>query len=218
MKSGNLNALRTAYIFVDAYCKGAFPMAKSRDSSDVHIVDPDNRAIIPLISFHVPRRFRRTIRKDPFQIRFNSDFKAVIEACADREQTWINDEIIATFLLLHDLGFAHSVEAWEGEELAGGLYGMAVRGAFFGESMFSRKSDASKISLVYLADRLLQCNFELLDAQFFTEHLSTFGAVEITRGEFRSMLDRALRIEAVFDSAYPASTGSTVLQRISQTS
>ncbi|MCY4463371.1 MAG: leucyl/phenylalanyl-tRNA--protein transferase [Albidovulum sp.] len=212
------NGLMRAYAYLLAYCKGTFPMAHSRESPGVILIDPEFRGIIPLTRFHVPRRFRRTLRKDPFQIRFNCDFRSVIEGCADREQTWINDEIIGSFLTLNRIGFAHSVEAWDGDRLAGGLYGVAIRGAFFGESMFTNKPEASKVALVHLADRLISCNFGLLDTQFLNDHLSTFGATEISRREFKALLAEALERDTEFNGSYPASPGSEVLQRISQTS
>ena len=218
MESPNLTTLPYAIIFYELYAKGIFPMAESRQSPELLFIDPEYRGIIPLSDFRVPRRLRRTIRKDLFQIKFDCDFKAVIEACADREETWINDRIMATFLVLHEMGYAHSVEVWRDGHLAGGLYGLAIRGAFFGESMFSRQPGASKFALVYLADRLIKCGFRLLDTQFYSEHLSSFGAIEVSRKEFRRMLDEALQTESVFDSGYPASPGSEVLQRISHTS
>jgi leucyl/phenylalanyl-tRNA--protein transferase len=188
------------YILIAGYSQGIFPMAD--DDGEIYWYDPNPRAIIPLDTFYVPRRLRRTIRKGIFDIRVDSAFRAVIEACAKpdtgREDTWISREIIESYTNLHQLGFAHSVEAWQGGELVGGLYGAAIRGLFAGESMFSRAPDASKVALVYLVERLNRGGFVLLDTQFMTEHLAQFGTMEITRDEYKTRLAHAMTVEAEF--------------------
>lgn len=178
-----------------AYCQGLFPMAD--EYGQIRWYDPDPRAILPLDAFHVPRSLKRTVRRGFFQIRLNSAFDQVVKACAapapGREETWISPEIIAAYTELHRLGFAHSVEAWREGRLAGGLYGVAIRGLFAGESMFSLESNASKVALVHLVGRLNQRGYQLLDIQFMTDHFRQFGAVEISRYEYRRRLVKALR-------------------------
>ncbi len=187
----------TPDLLVRAYCAGFFPMADSRRGR-IRWYSPDPRAVIPLESFHVPRSLRRTIRRGLFDVRVNTAFRAVIRACAERPETWISDEIVRAYEALHALGLAHSVETWQGERLVGGLYGVALGGAFFGESMFSRVTDASKVALVALVERLRARGFTLLDTQFLTPHLARFGAVEIPRGEYLRRLAAALRLECRF--------------------
>ena len=164
----------------------------------IYWYDPDPRAILPLDAFHVPRSLARRVRRGGFEMRVDTDFKAVITACAEpapgRESTWINAEIIAAYGELHELGFVHSVETWIDGELAGGLYGVTLGGLFAGESMFSRVTDASKIALVYLAERLKRRRFLLLDVQFMTEHLRRFGAIEIPREQYQQYLEKALQV------------------------
>lgn len=213
------------------YARGVFPMADAREDSRVFLIDPERRGVIPLARFHVSRRLARTVRADPFEVRFDTAFGQVVEACATpapgRAETWINRPIERLYTRLHELGFAHSVECWAGDELAGGLYGVALKGAFFGESMFSRARDASKVALVHLAARLIAGGFRLLDAQFMTEHLSQFGAEEISRREYRKRLERALAVDADFQRAAAivagtggagAGAGAAALQVISQAS
>lgn len=179
-----------------AYRLGIFPMAEARAARETLWVRPQERAILPLPAFHVPHRLARTVRSDRFEVRVDSAFGAVIRACADarndRRETWINNEIIAVFEKLHARGHAHSVEAWDKGELAGGLYGLSLGGAFFGESMFSSKRDASKVALVHLAARLKAGGYTLLDAQFPNEHLTQFGAVVVGRARFEKLLAEAL--------------------------
>lgn len=174
----------------------------AHDDGEIYWYDPNPRAIIPLDSFHVPRRLARTIRRGGFEVRFDSDFRAVIIACAtptpDREKTWIDDRIIESYCQLHDLGFAHSVETWVDGKLVGGLYGVSLQGLFAGESMFSLAPDTSKIALVYLVEHLRQQGFTLLDTQFMTPHLKRFGAVEISRAEYKERLADALRVRTHF--------------------
>jgi leucyl/phenylalanyl-tRNA--protein transferase len=160
---------------------------------------PDPRAIIELESLHVPRSLRLTVKKKPFEIQLNRNFEGVMRQCALREETWISEEIIQSYVALHQLGFAHSVECWKGSELAGGLYGVALGGAFFGESMFSRKRDASKVALVYLVERLNERGFTLLDTQFVTPHLRGLGAVEIPRQKYMERLKVAIQQNCRFD-------------------
>jgi leucyl/phenylalanyl-tRNA--protein transferase len=179
-----------------AYAAGIFPMAENANATELHWFDPPVRAIIPLDAFHVPKRLRRTIKKHPYIIKFNTAFSHVIRSCAapdhGRTTTWINREIVSLYVTLHWRGHAHSVEAWDGKELVGGLYGVSLGSAFFGESMFSRKDDASKIALVYLVALLKQSGFTLLDTQFQTEHLAQFGTHEITRANYHHLLADAL--------------------------
>ncbi|CCG40729.1 leucyl/phenylalanyl-tRNA--protein transferase [Magnetospirillum molischianum] len=193
----------TADLLLHAYAAGIFPMARSGHDPRLYWVDPEQRGILPLDQFHVPHRLRRTLRQGGFEIRCNSAFEAVMRACGepapDRPETWINESIIRLFVELHERGLAHSVEAWRDGHLVGGLYGLALGAAFFGESMFSRQTDASKVALVHLVARLKSGGFTLLDTQFVTAHLSRFGAVEIPREEYRSLLSDALNRPAWFD-------------------
>ncbi len=179
------------------YAAGYFPMADEKGGT-IRWYSPDPRAIIPLDSFNVSRSLRQTLKKGVFAVRVNTAFEDVIRACAAREKTWISAEIIASYVKLSELGFAHSVEAWSGDTLAGGLYGVAIGGAFFGESMFSRTRDASKVALVYLVERLRERGFDLLDTQFSTPHLAHFGTVEITRKEYLGRLKKAIRLKRTF--------------------
>ena len=184
---------------LNAYAGGWFPMAVT--PGDIRWYSPDPRGIIPLDTFHVPSRLSRTLRTHPFEIRVNTRFRDVIEGCAartDDDGNWIDREIVESYCALHDKGFAHSVEAWRGGHLAGGLYGVALGGAFFGESMFHRAPDASKAALVALVERLRAQGFLLLDTQWVTDHLQQFGAVEITRRRYLRRLDEALAIDVAF--------------------
>lgn len=187
---------------LDCYARGVFPMADAREDAKVFLIDPERRGVIPLRGFHVPRRLARTVRSDPFAVRIDTAFHQVVLACAEsgpgRTQTWINRPIERLYLQLHAHGHAHSVECWRDGELVGGLYGVALRGAFFGESMFSRRRDASKVALVHLVARLIGGGFELLDAQFMTEHLQQFDAEEIARAEYHRRLAAALEVQADF--------------------
>ncbi|SEH34879.1 leucyl/phenylalanyl-tRNA--protein transferase [Magnetospirillum fulvum] len=193
----------TADLLLHAYAAGIFPMARSRTDPRLYWVDPELRGILPLDGFRVSHRLRRTLRRGEVEIRCDSAFEAVMRACgeatSDRPETWINDSIIRLFVDLHERGLAHSVEAWQGEALVGGLYGLALGGAFFGESMFSRRTDASKVALVHLVARLKAGGFRLLDTQFVTAHLSQFGAIEIPRQDYRRRLSDALHCPAQFD-------------------
>jgi len=179
-------------LLLEGYATGIFPMADSREAEDLFWVEPRNRAIIPLERFHVSKSLRRTIRSGLFEVTRDRDFAAVIQACADREETWINGELERAMLTLHGSGNAHSIEIWHEGELAGGLYGVKLGRAFFGESMFSRVTDASKVALAWLVARLKSGNFTLLDCQFMTEHLASLGAIDVTRETYVALLASAL--------------------------
>ena len=211
----------TADLLLRAYAAGIFPMADSAEDPEIFWVDPEWRGIIPLQGFHVPQRLKRTVRSGLFDIRCNTAFEAVIRGCAapaaDRPRTWINDEIVRLYTGLFRRGFAHSVEAWYEGDLVGGLYGVSLNGAFFGESMFSRVTDASKVALVHLVALLIRGGYTLLDTQFVTEHLQRFGAVEIPRTEYRKRLAAALQGQASFQPGF-ADDPLAVLQSSTQTS
>jgi len=183
-------------LLLQGYRLGVFPMAMEDDS--IAWFSPDPRAIISLEDFHVPHALRRVARKKIFEIKIDNRFGEVIRACAKREDTWINSEIIESYERLHDLGYAHSVEAWKNNKLAGGLYGVALGGAFFGESMFHRVTDASKLALVGLVEHLRANKFALLDTQWTTPHLQQFGAIEIPRERYLKMLRRAVELPRKF--------------------
>jgi leucyl/phenylalanyl-tRNA---protein transferase len=207
------------------YARGVFPMADAREDARIFLIDPERRGVLPLERFHLSRRLARTVRGDPFEVRADTAFHEVVLACAapapDRPETWINRPIEKLYLKLHDMGFAHSIECWMDGALVGGLYGVALKGAFFGESMFSRARDASKVALAHLVARLVAGGFRLLDAQFMTEHLTQFGAEEIGRREYHRRLERALSVEADFQCAGAGgapTAGAAVLQLISQAS
>ncbi len=190
----------TPELLLRAYAAGIFPMAEAADDPDVFWVDPEQRGILPLDGFHLPRRLARTLRRDIFEVRCDGAFEAVVRGCAepmpDRPKTWINEEIVRLYAALHRLGFAHSVETWRDGELVGGLYGVALGAAFFGESMYSRVTDASKVALAHLVARLRLGGFRLLDTQFVTGHLQQFGAVEISRAQYHRRLTAALQVKA----------------------
>ncbi|MDX6748969.1 leucyl/phenylalanyl-tRNA--protein transferase [Geminicoccaceae bacterium 1502E] len=192
----------TAELLLDVYRQGCFPMARGRDSDLVHLFSPDPRGIIPLDTFHVPRSLRKAVRGGRFEIRVDTAFEAVIRACGepapDRPETWLNEGLIQLYLDLHRRGFAHSVETWRDGLLVGGLYGVSQGAAFFGESMFSRVTDASKVALVALVDRLRRGGYRLLDTQYVTDHLIRFGAREVPREEYMALLREALGAQASF--------------------
>lgn len=183
-------------LLLQGYRLGVFPMAMEDDS--IAWFSPDPRAIIPLENFHVPHALRRVARKKIFEIKIDNHFGDVIRACAKRKDTWINREIIESFERLHELGHAHSIEAWSQNKLAGGLYGVAIGGAFFGESMFHRVTDASKIALVALVEHLREKKFALLDTQWTTPHLQQFGVIEISRDQYLKSLERAVELPRKF--------------------
>ena len=196
------NSEITPEVLLRAYACGIFPMAESADDPTLFWVEPDVRGVIPLDGFRIASRLARTVRSDAFAITVNSAFKAVIAGCAapqpGREDTWINKRIRDLYIGLHELGHAHSVEVWNHDDLVGGLYGVSLGRAFFGESMFHRVRDASKVALVHLVARLITGGFELLDTQYVTEHLRSFGAVEVSRRRYTALLDKAIRGEANF--------------------
>ena len=187
---------------LDCYRRGVFPMAQSRDDPTLFLVDPDERGIIPLEGFHVPRKLAKVVRQDVFDVRVDTAFLRVMEGCATpapgRTGTWINDNILNLYGALHRAGHAHSVECWKDGELVGGLYGVSLESAFFGESMFSFERDASKVALVHLVARLIAGGYRLLDTQFITPHLAQFGALEIDRSDFHLRLSDALNQRADF--------------------
>lgn len=193
-------------------------MADAVDDPETFWVDPHIRGIIPLDAFHVPRRLARTIKQAPFDIRIDTDFRQTIEACRmpamDRPSSWINDEILSVYCMLHRMGYAHSVECWSDDKLVGGLYGVRIAGAFFGESMFSGCTDASKIALTYLVARLRYANFSLLDCQFATDHLTRFGLKEVPRTAYHRKLQRALEHNADFQLMPVKSSPEEVLQAV----
>lgn len=210
MKDGDSDDIElTPALALRAYSMGVFPMAERSDSDAVYWVDPRSRGVLPLETFHISKRLRRTVRQGIFEIRTDSNFGAVIEGCAEpstmpgREETWINPPIAKVFRELFEMGHVHTVESWLDGELVGGLYGLAIGGAFFGESMFSRATDASKVALVHLAARLDYGGFTLLDSQFPNEHLNQFGAEDIVRAEFRRRLENALESPAQWPTAFP---------------
>ncbi|VAV96293.1 Leucyl/phenylalanyl-tRNA--protein transferase [hydrothermal vent metagenome] len=214
----------TADLIIHAYAQGIFPMAETAESSDIFWVDPKKRGIIPLEQFHLPRKLARTIRKAPFDIRIDTAFIDVIQGCADtiintgRQETWINDQIIGLYAQLFDQGFVHTVECWQDGELVGGLYGVSIGGAFCGESMFHRVTDASKVALAYLVARLKVGGYCLLDTQFITPHLSQFGAMEIPRHDYKMRLAQALETDGDFYSLGRDAGPETILQSLTHTS
>jgi len=215
---------------LSCYARGVFPMADAREDERVFLIDPERRGVIPLDGFHVSHRLARTVRGDPFEVRIDTAFRRVVQTCAEakpgRLETWINHPIEDLYVDLHERGHAHSVECWRGDELLGGLYGVSLGGAFFGESMFSRARDASKVALVHLVARLVAGGYRLLDAQFMTDHLTQFGAQEISRLDYHRRLALALSAEADFqragaalaDGAAATGPGAAALQVISQAS
>ena len=194
------------------YARGVFPMADAREDERVFLIDPERRGVIPLDGFHVSHRLARTVRAEPFEIRTDTAFREVVQACAQaspgRAETWINHPIEGLYVELHEMGFAPTVECWLGGELVGGLYGVSLHGAFFGESMFSRRTDASKVALVHLVARLIAGGYRLLDAQFMTEHLTQFGAVEISRLDYHRRLAIAMSAEGDFQCGAAAAGGA----------
>jgi len=207
---------------LDCYRRGVFPMAEARDAADLYIVDPRARGVIPLDRFHIPRRLARTVRRDPYRVTADAAFDEVMRLCAvpqpGRTETWINADILALYSELHRRSHAHSIECWSGSALVGGLYGVSLGAAFFGESMFSRADDASKIALVYLVARLRAGGYRLLDAQFYTPHLAQFGLEIVSRRAFRSQLRTALDADGDFYALPAGVTGAQLLQSIAHTS
>ena len=194
---------------LQAYAMGVFPMAEGRDDAEIHWVDPRKRGIMPLNGFHMSRSLARTLRQTPLTVTVDQDFDGVVSACAEREETWISHRIQHLYSQLYRRGFAHSIEVRNGEKLVGGVYGVCLGGAFFGESMFSRVTDASKIALASTVHRLRAGGFHLFDTQFLTPHLASLGAVEVTRADYHRRLAAALAIPANFNPpGYSPSTAS----------
>ncbi len=219
MKDGDPADLElTPELLLRAYAAGVFPMAESARSERLFWIDPRRRGILPLNGFHLSRSLAKRLRRGDYEIRIDENFDAVVAACAERPETWINATIRALYGGLHRLGHAHSVEVWIGDALAGGLYGVRLGAAFFGESMFSRARDGSKIALAHLVARLRKGGFRLLDVQFTTPHLERLGAREVSRATYHRLLDEALAREADFYSLDAAAPASEVIQLITQTS
>lgn len=207
----------TADLLLRAYAMGVFPMADSRDDPHVFWVDPEARGVLPLDGFHLSRSLRKRILQQPFSVTLNRDFVGVVRGCADRDETWINDTIFDLYDQLHAAGFAHSFELWQDDALVGGVYGVSLGRAFFGESMFSRRRDASKIALAHAVTHLSSCGYTLFDTQFLTDHLASLGAVEVARDVYHGLLSAAL--EGVADiEARPLPDAYSVVQFNTQTS
>lgn len=207
----------TAELLLHAYSVGVFPMSEHRDDPEVFWVDPKKRGVFPLDGFRISRSLARTIRRGSYEVAVNRDFGAVMDACADRQETWINAEIKTRYGELHEMGHAHSLEIHANGALVGGVYGVSLGRGFFGESMFSRRRDASKVALAYLADRLRQAGFTLFDTQFITPHLASLGAQEISRAAYHRQLHEALHGDADF-TAPAVPSPQELLQRRTQTS
>lgn len=214
----------TADLVIHAYAQGIFPMAEKATSQEIYWVDPELRGIIPLDDFHISKSLIKKIRRQPFEIRIDSDFRGVIAGCAasyqglNRQETWINDQIISLYEQLFSQGYVHTVECWQQDKLVGGLYGVAIGAAFCGESMFHKVTDASKVALCYLVARLRRGNFRLLDTQFITPHLLQFGAREIPRADYKLQLSQALAEKGDFYSLPTESDSETILQSLTHTS
>ena len=205
-------------LLLQAYAMGIFPMAEGRDDPQVHWVDPRRRGIFPLDGFYISRSLARLIRRCNFTIRTNTAFKAVVDACAARDETWINAPIRSAYLDLHRRGHAHSLEVWAGGQLAGGVYGVTLGAAFFGESMFSAQSGGSKVALAFLVHRLRTGGFRLFDTQFLTPHLASLGAVEIPRTAYHRRLAEAIALPARFEPEGYSPSASSVLSGVSSAS
>lgn len=212
----------TPQILLNAYACGIFPMADSASDPGLFWMEPQLRGVLPLDDFHIAKSLRKTLRSEPFEIRIDHDFEAVIAACAQaselRPKTWISQRIQKLYCQLHALGHCHSVECWQNGELAGGLYGVRIGAAFFGESMFSRRNDASKVALVHLVHRLRLGGFRLLDTQYTTSHLLRFGAIEIPRRKYSKLLEQAVSAKADFHPYVGGATSDSILQFFSQIS
>ncbi|WP_170384748.1 leucyl/phenylalanyl-tRNA--protein transferase [Ruegeria atlantica] len=207
----------TPELLLHGYSIGIFPMAEHRDASELFWVDPKHRGVFPLDGFHISRSLARRLRRCGFSVTINQDFAGVVSGCADRADTWINAELRDLYHQIHQTGHAHSLEVWDEDQLVGGVYGVTLGAAFFGESMFSRRKDASKIALAYLVDRLRQTGFQLFDTQFLTAHLASLGALGIPRSQYRLELEEALNSSADF-TAPLIQLPEGVIQRITQTS
>ena len=213
-----MHADLTPDLLLRAYAAGIFPMAQARDDPSVHWVDPQRRGVFPLDGFHLSRSLQRRLLRHSFRVTTDTDFAGVVQACAAREETWINVTISDLYRALFAMGHAHSLELWEGRVLVGGVYGVVLGGAFCGESMFSHRTDASKMALAYLIDRLRQGGFVLFDTQFLTPHLQSLGAIEISRAAYQARLAAALRTDADFNRQGAVPAAAEVVQRRTHTS
>jgi leucyl/phenylalanyl-tRNA---protein transferase len=218
----NVSIEITPQVLLKAYACGIFPMAESASDPTLYWIEPEDRGVLPLDRIRVPGRLARTIRQEKFEVRVDHDFYGVIAGCAasrpGRRSTWINKRITELYAELFEMGFCHTVEVWRDGRMVGGLYGVHLGGAFFGESMFSTERDASKVALIYLAARLIYGGFKLLDTQFVTDHLRQFGAIEIPRAKFHGLLEAALQHHSTFHELPEGLPASSVLQLVSQTS
>ena len=209
-------------MLLEAYRLGFFPMGESRDSDELVWVRPKERGVFPLDAFHVPRSLAKVLKQERFDVRINTAFLSVMRLCASMEagriETWINDEIVEAYGALHAMGHAHSVESWQDGELVGGLYGVSIAGAFFGESMFSLVTDASKVALCHLVARLKKGGYTLLDTQFLTPHLARFGGIGIAADDYEDRLAAALKVKGDFFALPLQTSGSCIVQAITQTS
>ncbi|WP_299703749.1 leucyl/phenylalanyl-tRNA--protein transferase [uncultured Tateyamaria sp.] len=208
----------TPNLLLQGYASGIFPMAESRDDPEVFWVDPRMRGVLPLDGFHMSRSLARAMRRSDWTLRLDADFEGVVDGCADRIDTWINPEIRSLYKALYDSNQAHSIEVWDGSQIVGGVYGVVLKGAFFGESMFSRRTNASKMALAAAVDHLRRTGYVLFDTQFLTTHLASLGAIEITRATYHARLERALSVHDADFNAIPVGTLYDVVQRITQTS
>lgn len=208
----------TPDLLLQGYAAGIFPMAESRDDPEVFWVDPRMRGVLPLDGFHISRSLARAMRRTDWMLRVDGDFAGVVDGCADRVDTWINPEIRRLYLALHKRGQARSVEVWDGNELIGGVYGVVLKGAFFGESMFSRRTNASKMALAAAVDHLRRTGFTLFDTQFLTPHLATLGAQEVSRATYHARLSHALGVHSADFTAAPVGSFQDVVQRMTHTS
>lgn len=205
-------------LLLRAYAAGVFPMSEGRDDPRVFWVDPEKRGVLPIDGFHLSRSLKKTILRHPFELTLDMDFEGVVRGCAERDETWINDTIFRAYFALHRLGYAHSIEAWDGDRLVGGVYGVTLGRAFFGESMFSEATDASKVALATLIAHLGRTGFELFDTQFLTEHLVSLGAIEISRKDYHAALEAALQEAPGEILSRPLPDPHSVVQFITQTS
>ncbi len=208
----------TPELLLSAYATGIFPMAEDRDATELYWVDPRYRGILPLDRFHVSRSLAKHLRRPDYQVAFDTDLDAVLDGCADRDETWINNTIRDLTRALFDDGYAHTIEVWREDRMIGGVYGITLGGAFFGESMFSRETNASKIALVWLVDHLKRAEFTLFDTQFITTHLKSLGGIEIPRKDYRARLAAALTVPTSFLSVAFETDCQAILHRMTQTS
>lgn len=205
-------------LLLKAYAMGVFPMSEHRDDSEIFWVDPHHRGVLPLDGFHISRSLARVMRRGGYRATLNHDFEGVLRGCADRPDTWINAPIHHAYMALHHMGHAHALEIWHGDQLTGGVYGVTLGGAFFGESMFSRRTDTSKLALAHLTDHLVRCDFSLFDTQFLTPHLAQLGALEITRRTYHALLQDALERDVKITDIRLESDPCQILQRNTQIS